>query len=125
MYGARWVRDVEKCPTHGVPRTVCHDPEVTWYPQRTIDYAAMNQAGAVWRYEQAHKQLKYHDGTFKAWSAERSPQFPFHFNDGVRIWVSQENHTPDDKFLTNPDLLEPDDEPEHDEQEGGDHGNTA
>lgn len=97
---------------------MCRDPSVVWYPQRSIDYAAMHQAAAAWRYDEAHKQLAYHDGTFKHWDSQRSEEFPFHYKDGVRVWVSREDLTPEDHFLTHPDLLPMDDDLE--EGEDGD-----
>jgi hypothetical protein len=59
----------------------------------------MEQAAADARYDGLHKELPYHDGTFKRWAKERSPQFPYHFRDGVRIWVSDEDLSPHDHFL--------------------------
>ena len=82
---------------------MCRDPQVTWYPQRTVDYAAMNAAWANWKYDEAHKELKYHDGTFRRWSNTRSEAYPFGYKDGVTVTVSTEDLTPDDDFLTPPD----------------------
>lgn len=62
----------------------------------------MDEAAASWRYEQLHKDVPYHDGTFKSWARERSSSHPYHFRDGVRIWVAPEDLAPDDDFLGRP-----------------------
>ncbi len=62
----------------------------------------MALAAARRRYEALHKDRPYHDGSWKRWSAEASELFPFHFSDGVHLWVSEHDLTPDDDFLTRP-----------------------
>jgi hypothetical protein len=51
------------------------------------------------RYDALHKDLPFHDGTFTSWGKERTNRTPFHYRDGVRIWVSKFDLTPDDNFL--------------------------
>lgn len=46
-----------------------------------------------------HKDRPYHDGSFERWAAEPSARFPFHFMDGVTIWMSEVELAPDDDFL--------------------------
>lgn len=47
-----------------------------------------------------HEKQPYHDGTFKRWAKEPSPEFPFHYLDGVSLWLANEDTNPDDDFLT-------------------------
>lgn len=51
------------------------------------------------RYDELHAAKPYHDGSFERWAAERSPEFPFHYRDGVRLWVADSDLSPDDDFL--------------------------
>jgi hypothetical protein len=51
------------------------------------------------KYDALHKDAPYHDGMFTAWAKERSDAYPFHYLDGVEIWVSRDDLTPDDDFL--------------------------
>lgn len=67
----------------------------------------MQQAAANRAYEQLHKDKPFHDGKFENWSETWSPETQYHYLDGVRIWVSQRDLTPDDDFLqqgTSPDF---------------------
>lgn len=59
----------------------------------------MNAAAATALYEEMHKDLPYHDGTFKSWAKDRSREFPFHYNDGVTIFAAPVDLQPDDDFL--------------------------
>lgn len=59
----------------------------------------MQLAGAQALYAALHKDAPFHDGSFANWSADRSRDFPFHFSDGVTIWMSPTELAPDDKFL--------------------------
>lgn len=52
-------------------------------------------------YEKRHKDQPYHDGTETIWAEEPSQLTPFHFSDGVTIWLSREDLTPEDDFLGN------------------------
>lgn len=36
------------------------------------------------------EETPYHDGQFESWSKKRSNTHPFHYLDGVSIWVSRE-----------------------------------
>ena len=54
---------------------------------------------ALRRYEKKHEALAWHDGRFRIWAKEFSPVTPFHYMDGVTIWVSRDDLTPDDDFI--------------------------
>jgi hypothetical protein len=84
----------------GHPLQECSDPATTWYPQRHVDYAAMEQAAALWRYQALHEDAPYHDGSWRAWSKERTAATPYHFLDGVSVYVSTVDDNPADDFLT-------------------------
>ena len=73
---------------------------MTWYPQRTICYASQELESANRRYDGLHKEKPYHDGTFQHWAKEPDGQHPFHFRDGVHLWVARTDVNPDDNFLT-------------------------
>lgn len=57
-------------------------------------------------YDALHKEKPYHDGSFSVWHKEPGPMTPYHYLDGVRLWVSQADLTPDDDFLSPPKLPE-------------------
>lgn len=50
-------------------------------------------------YGERHKGQPFHDGTFTHWAEKWSPHMPFHYMDGVTIWMSETDVNPDDKFL--------------------------
>jgi len=52
------------------------------------------------KYDDLHKALPFHDGTFSNWAAERSKQTPFQYREGVSLWVANIDLTPDDEFLS-------------------------
>lgn len=62
----------------------------------------MANAAANWEYDEQHKARPFHDGTFTRWSAKQSRRFPYHYRDGVTVWVSTDDLTPDDDFLGGP-----------------------
>lgn len=63
----------------------------------------MEQAAAEWRYSQMHDAAPFHDGTFPTdpdrWSATRTKAFPYHYRDGVTLWVAESDLAPHDHFL--------------------------
>lgn len=63
----------------------------------------MEQAAAEWRYDQRHKDAQFHDGTFptdrRLWAKERSAKHPYHYRDGVTLWVAETDVSPHDHFL--------------------------
>lgn len=59
------------------------------------------QLAAVNRlYDLLHEDAPYHDGTFERWAKEPSREYPFHYRDGVTIWLSATDLTPDEDFLS-------------------------
>lgn len=60
----------------------------------------MERAAADWSYDRLHEERPYHDGTWSQWSKERSLSTPFHYRDGVQIYVSTTDDDPDDLFTT-------------------------
>lgn len=60
---------------------------------------AMQLAAANRIYDMRHEDRPYHDGSFSRWAAEPSRQFPFHYRDGVTIWLSPVELNPEDDFL--------------------------
>ena len=89
----------ETCEAHGGPRSECPDAQRDWFPQRHVCYVEMQLDAAKRRYSELHKEKPFHDGTFTHWSEKPSRLYPFHFMDGVTIWLSPSELNPDDKFL--------------------------
>jgi hypothetical protein len=50
-------------------------------------------------YDKLHEDRPWHDGTETIWRAEYSSLTPFNYRDGVTIWVSKYDLSPDDDFL--------------------------
>ncbi len=65
-----------------------------------VCHVTMQLAGANALYNDLHEAAPYHDGTFKSWSKERTEAHPFHYRDGVRIWMAETDVNPDDDFLS-------------------------
>lgn len=102
------------CADHGGPLSECADDERVWYPRRHICYASMELAAADRRYRALHEEMSYHNGTFDDWAKKASKSHPYHFMDGVRLYVSETEDTSED-FLS----------PQRAEHEGGDDGHQA
>jgi hypothetical protein len=100
MHLAGWEEEQARCSQHGGPRSECADPDKPWYPHRTVCVSAMEAARANRRYDQLHKDLQYHDGTFTSWGKNPSAEHPYHFRDGVTISVTPVDLSPDDDFLS-------------------------
>jgi hypothetical protein len=69
----------------------------------------MATARVRWEYEQLHGAESYeqfHDGSFEVWSNRRTKGTPYESSDGVSLWVSTENLSPDDHFLGKPEAIE-------------------
>ena len=63
----------------------------------------MEQRAAAAAYAALHEgegKRPFHDGTFTNWAAEWSPTFPYRYDDGVSINVSDRDLTPWDEFTT-------------------------
>lgn len=79
---------------------MCSDPDVKFYPQREIHYAAMERDAANAKWAQLHDARPWHDGTFRNWAEKPSDQHPYHRDHGVTIGVAQSDLRPHDLFLT-------------------------
>jgi hypothetical protein len=99
----QYEREQRTCPDCGNPVEHCSDPKRKNYPFRRICYASMEREAAKAAYQELHKDLKWHDGTFESWSKERSDQFPYPADAGVHIGVSDVDVTPWDRFMTDVD----------------------
>ena len=72
----------------------------------SVDYAEMALAAVNWMLDRKHKGEgshkgigEYHDGTRTSWSHTRSSTHPHHYRDGIRIWVSKYDLTPEADWL--------------------------
>lgn len=74
----------EICPSCGNLRSVCSDPERPFYPQRAVCYATAVKEVTVRRLRKLHSQD----------AAEA-----LHPLDGLGVWASPDDLTPDDDFL--------------------------
>lgn len=74
----------EVCTDCGNLRSVCSDPEVAFYPQRRMCYATAARDIATRRLTAKHG---HPEGT------------EAHPTDGMRVWMSPEDLTPDDDFV--------------------------
>lgn len=102
----RWEANQDRCPEHGGPRSDCEDPDKQWFSQRTVCHVAMKQAAIEWAYDRFREKEPFHDGTFRRWSAVRSLTHPYHYRDGVRLWLAPEDLSPHDHFLESADECE-------------------
>ena len=64
-----------------------------------VCWPAAQQAAAERLYALLHEDKPFHDGSFTKWAKEPSRGFPFHYLDGVSIWLSPVELNPDDDFL--------------------------
>lgn len=78
-----YVRDL--CSACGNLRTVCSDPDRVWYPQRTMCYATANREVTQRRVLKRNEDVKQ--------TADA-----LHPMDGMGVWVSEDDLTPDDDF---------------------------
>lgn len=76
---------VEVCRECGNLKSVCSDPLVPWYPQRSYCYAS---AAREQEWRQTRKVFKQPEPT------DDAP----HITDGLAWWMSQHDLTPDDDF---------------------------
>lgn len=75
---------METCPQHGGPLADCADIDREWYAHRHVCPASMVLAAEQRKYQDAHKERPFHDGTGSRWAKEASAQYPYHYADGVR-----------------------------------------
>jgi hypothetical protein len=59
----------------------------------------MDLKAAERKWASLHADRPFHDGSFRSWAKEFSDSHPFHFNDGVLVWVSDVDYSPADQFL--------------------------
>lgn len=74
------------CRECGNLKSVCADPTVPWYPQRSYCYASAARE-QIWR------------RTRKAFKQPDSTQAEPHTTDGLAWWMSQHDLTPEDDFF--------------------------
>ncbi|MCW2785250.1 MAG: hypothetical protein JWP74_1767 [Marmoricola sp.] len=60
----------------------------------------MERAATEHRWSALHEDKPWHNGDFTAWAEKRSDATPYHFKDGVTLYVSDRDDNPDDDFLT-------------------------
>jgi len=72
------------CPSCGELRSVCSDPDVPNYPQRSMCYISAAEAVTWRRVREKHK--------------DRKPTDPSPI-DGMSIWMARDDLTPDDNFV--------------------------
>lgn len=83
---AVWQDDLERCPECGLPRSVCSDPEVDWYPQRSFCYATAARVNARRRWDKRVEGMEPDShGRLEG--------------DGMTIWVARDDLSPNDDFL--------------------------
>jgi hypothetical protein len=75
----------EVCPDCGNLRSVCSDPERAFYPQRRMCYATAVRELTLRRLQAKHKQEPGIDD--------------LHPLDGMGVYVSPDDLTPDDDFV--------------------------
>jgi hypothetical protein len=97
---AAWEFERNRCKQHGGDLSECADESQDWYPTRTVCLPSMVLASAEARYDALHDKAPFHDGTFTKWAAARDDAHPYHFRDGVTVWVSPTDVNPDDDFLS-------------------------
>lgn len=51
------------------------------------------------RFDEIHEDAQWHDGTYTNFTAKPTTGTPFHYMDGVTLWVSAKDLSPDDDFL--------------------------
>ncbi len=73
------------CDRCGNLRSVCHNPDIEWFPQRDMCYPTADLEVARRRLAAKHEKNK--------------PGSKPHPLDGMRVWMSQHDLTPSDSFL--------------------------
>lgn len=78
--------DAMICPRCGGLRSECSDPDRGWYPQRSMCYASGALALTMRRLDE-----RYRD--------DRPGIHGLHPTDGMVVWMSSHDLTPDDNFV--------------------------
>lgn len=81
-----WEYDQAICPQCGNLRAVCEDPNTDWYPQRSVCYSSAATEVTNRKWHKRHEKATPDSNGFLP-------------TDGVVVWVSPEDLTPDDDFL--------------------------
>ena len=89
-----------------------------------VCWPAAQQAAAERLYALLHEDKPFHDGSFTKWAKEPSRGFPFHYLDGVSIWLSPVELNPDDDFL-NPSASDQALDGEAESSDGGEDSDPA
>lgn len=76
---------VEVCPSCGNLRSVCSDPDLALYPQKSVCYPTAVKELTLRRLRKRHSDDM---GTEE-----------LHPLDGLAVWVSHDDLTPDDDFV--------------------------
>lgn len=76
----------EVCGQCGQLRSVCSDPETPWYPQRATCWSTATRTVVERRWHEKHENAK----------PDVAGYLP---TDGVTVWVSPHDLTPDDDFV--------------------------
>lgn len=87
------------CPMCGNLLEDCSNPDLPWYPQRHICYATKVRDMADRKWSEKREDAPFHSGNEQGWAKSFSTRTPFHFRDGVRVWVSPHDLTPGDTFI--------------------------
>lgn len=91
--------DLLICGMCGNLREDCGDPTKPWFAQRHICYASREQSAADRLYAMKHDEAPFHSGKERAWAKKATKKQPYHYRDGVRVWVASEDLSPDDHFI--------------------------
>lgn len=59
----------------------------------------MMKAYAESLYDKLHEKKPFHNGTFDKWGEKRTSETPFHYRDGVSLWIVDADLSPHDHFL--------------------------
>lgn len=51
-------------------------------------------------FDRLHEDAPWHDGMFRVFEKEFSPQTPWHVRDGLTIYLAEHDERPWDEFLT-------------------------
>lgn len=83
------------CQWCGNLRSVCSRDDVEWYPQRSVCHATAARELVMRQFHDAHMV----DGPGGDRVSPQATAEEYHYTDGVSLWVSDIDLTPDDDFL--------------------------
>ncbi len=98
-----WDRSREECPQCHRPAAECSDPDRVWYPQRLVCYATRETERLEREWRELHDEKTgrvFHDGTERSWSKTFGAAHPYNYDDGVRLFVTAVDLSPDDDWLS-------------------------